>query len=259
MGGGVFLVPTLVLLFGANVHVAIAASLVAVIATSCGSASTYVEEGLTDLRVGMFLEIATAVGGLVGALIAVTVLANHNGILIFAFLSVVLLAAILMVRSRGRDVRPELPPDSWARRLRLGGSYLDPATGKEVPYAVTRTPVGAAFAGVAGIASGLLGVGGGIFYVPAMNAFMNMPIRVAGATSTFMIGVTAVAGAIVFLFAGYLDLALAAPAAIAILAGSFVGTRWAAGAPAPRLKTLFIGILVLVAILMGLRAVGVVA
>jgi uncharacterized membrane protein YfcA len=121
---------------------------------------------------------------------------------------------------------------------------------------VTRSPVGLAFAGLAGIASGLLGIGGGIFKVPAMNTLMNVPLRVAAATSTFMIGVTAAAGALVYLFAGDVVLAIAAPVILAVFAGTLVGREYGLRAPVGRLKLLFVGLLVLAAVLMVARGVG---
>jgi uncharacterized protein len=257
VGGGLFLVPSLVLLFGVDIHIAIAASLVSVIATSSAAASSDVESGLTNVRLAMFLETATAVGGLVGAVVAVTILAHHSDLLAFAFVPVILLAAVLMASSRDRDVDPDPPDDPLARRLRLEGEYVGPVSGIRRRYRVTRSPVGLAFAGLAGVASGLLGIGGGIFKVPAMNTLMNVPLRVASATSTFMIGVTAAAGALVYLFAGDVVLAIAAPVVLAVFVGTGVGRRYGHTAPIGRLKVLFIGLLVLAAVLMVARGVGV--
>ncbi len=256
LGGGLFMVPALVLLFGVEIHIAIAASLVSVIATSCGAASTFVEEGLTNLRIGMFLEIATAVGGLVGAIVSVTILAAHGEILILAFVPVVLLAALAMYLTRRTDTRPDLPPDRLSARFRLSGSYYDVRTQKDVDYHVTRSGTGLALAGVSGAASGLLGVGGGVFNVPAMNALMNLPMRAASATSTFMIGVTASAGALIYLFAGDVYLGIAAPVSLGTLAGSLLASRHQFKAPVHGLKGLFVGILVLAALLMLARGVG---
>ncbi|MCI4331347.1 MAG: sulfite exporter TauE/SafE family protein [Thermoplasmata archaeon] len=255
LGGGLFIVPGLVVLFGVDIHLAIAASLVSTIATSCGSASTYVEDRLTDLRTGMFLETSTAVGGLAGALIGVTVLASQAPVLIFAFIPVVVLAAVLMVAHRPSDVNPDPPHDRLADRLALGGTYTR-RSGERVPYRVTGTFGGLALVGFSGLGSGLLGIGGGLFNVPAMHSFMNVPMRVASATSIFMVGVTATAGAVVYLFAGYLSLLLVAPVAIGILAGSVAGTRLQAKASARGLRELFVGVLALAAALMFVRGMG---
>lgn len=255
-GGGMFLVPGLVLLFGVDIHVAIAASIVSVIATSSAAASNDVESGLTNVRLAMFLETATAVGGLAGAVIAVTILASHSNVLAFAFVPVVLLGAALMATSRDRDLLANPPPDRLARRLHLDGEYVGPSTGIRRAYRVTNTPLGLAFSALAGIASGLLGIGGGIFKVPAMNTLMNVPLRVASATSTFMIGVTAAAGALVYLFAGDVVLVIAAPVILAVFAGTVLGRRYGHRAPVARLKLLFVGVLVLAALLMVARGVG---
>jgi len=258
-GGGIFLVPALVLLFGLDIHVAIAASIVSVIATSSAAAAGDVETGLTNIRLAMFLESGTAVGGLLGAVVAVTILASQSNVLVLVFVPVILLGDGLMLSSRDRDIVPDPPPDPIARRLRLDGEYVGPVTHIRRSYRVTRTPLGLVFAFFAGIASGLLGLGGGIFKVPAMNAVMNVPLRVATATSTFMIGVTATAGALVYLFAGDVELAVAAPVILAVFAGTVVGRRYGHRAPVGRLKLLFVGLLVAAALLMVARAAGVLA
>ena len=256
-GGGIFLVPALVLVFGVEIHVAVAASLVSVIATSSAAASEGVESGLTNYRLGMFLESGTAVGGVVGAAIAVTVLASRSDVLVFAFVPVVLFAAGVMAASRARDSVPEPPPDALARRLRLDAEYVGPRSGIRRSYHVTATKVGLAFAVMAGVASGLLGIGGGVFKVPAMNAFMNVPLRAASATSTFMIGVTAAAGALVYLFAGDVALTIVAPVVLGVFVGTVSGRRYAYRASISRLKLLFVGLLVTASLLMVARGLGV--
>lgn len=255
-GGGLFLVPALVLLFGVDIHIAIAASIVSVIATSSAAASNDVQSGLTNVRLAMFLETATALGGLMGAIVAVTVLANRSNLLAFAFVPVVLVGAALMLSGRDRDTVPDPPEDRLARRLRLDGEYVGPVTGVRRQYRVTGTSVGLGFAGLAGIASGLLGLGGGTFKVPAMNALMNVPLRVATATSTFMIGVTAAAGALVYLFAGDVVLAIVAPVVLAVFFGTVLGRRYGHSAPVARLKVLFAAVLVVASLLMVARGVG---
>lgn len=257
LGGGIFVVPILVVLFDVDIHLAVAASLVGVVGTSLGSASTYVEEGLTDLRVGMFLETATALGGLLGAIIAVTVLAAQSQLLVLAFVPVVLLAAVLMVRNRQADVRPDPPRDRWADRLRLHGSYFNPRTQRQVEYRVTGTGTGLLLTGISGVGAGLLGIGGGLFNVPAMHAFMNLPMRVASTTSSFMIGVTAVAGALVYLVAGDLSLTLAAPVAVGVAVGSYFGTLAQPRIRAAGLRKMFVAVLPVAAGLMLLRGLGV--
>lgn len=256
LGGGLFLVPILILVFGVDPVVAVAASTVGVIATSLGSAATYVEAGLTDVRVGMFLESATAVGGLAGALLTVAVLARAENLLVLAFVPVVLAAAVLMVRRRREEVDPAPPPSPLADRLKLHGVFHDPRTGATTSYRVSRVGSGLGFAFAAGVASGLLGIGGGIFNVPALSTVMNVPLRVAAPTSNFMIGVTAAAGALIYLFAGTVNLALTAPIVLGVFAGSFAGTRVLASVPTVRLRQMFVVVLALAAVLMGLRGVG---
>lgn len=256
LGGGIILVPVLVLLFGVEIHIAIAASLLAVAANSCGAASTFVEEGLTDLRIGMFLETSTAVGGLLGAVVAVTVLASHGDVLALAFVPIVVLAAVLLWVHPETGTRPEAPPDRLASSLRLRGEYRSVATGEIVAYQVSRALPGLGIAGVSGFFSGLLGVGGGGLNVPALNAVMNVPLRPAAATSTFMIGVTASAGALVFLFAGDVYVFLAAPVAIGSVTGSFAGSLFQHRTHARWLRTMFLIVLVFASVVMASRALG---
>ncbi|HEV2518996.1 MAG TPA: sulfite exporter TauE/SafE family protein [Thermoplasmata archaeon] len=258
VGGGLFLVPALILLFGVDVHVAVAASLIGVVATTTGAAISRIGEGMVNLRLGMFLETATVAGGLLGAIVSVTLLAARSTVLIFVLIPVILLAAVLMSMGRPRTANQRRPPDQLADRLRLGGVYVDPSTGEREEYRVRGSTIGLTFAALAGVASGLLGIGGGIFKVPAMNAFMNVPLRVASATSTLMIGVTATAGAFVYLFAGYIAFPLVTPIALAVLAGSYVSTHFGGTWPRLRLRFLFVGVLLLAAFLLFLRGVGVV-
>lgn len=256
LGGGIFLVPVTIILFGVDVQTAIVASLVTVIATSSGSAASYVQEGLSDLRVAMFLEVATVIGGIAGAVISVTILAGHSQILALVFVPVVVLAGVVMYRSRAVDVRPDPARDHLADRLKLHSRYYDMGTERWVEYRVTGTKPGLAISACAGVVSGLLGIGGGIFVVPGMNAIMNVPLRVASATSNFMIGVTATAGALVYLLFGHLAVGLAAPVAVGALAGSLIGARLHQTAPPATLKGLFVVILGLAAAVMLLRGLG---
>ena len=257
IGGGVFLIPILVLGFGFEIHIAVAASLLSVVANSCGSAATYVEQGLTNLRIGMFLESSTVVGGLVGAVLSVTLLATQQSVLAIAFVPVIGLAAVLMLRTPRLGPDPNAPPSPFADRLGLAGSYVDPATGARLPYRATRPAPGLFLTGLAGLGSGLLGVGGGIFNVPAMNAVMNLPLRVATATSTFKIGVTASAGVLVYFLAGDMVLWLAAAVALGSLLGSLFGSHNQFRARTQALRTLFLVVMVIAAALMGARGLGV--
>lgn len=256
LGGGIFLVPVMIVLFGIDAQTAIVASLVGVIATSSGSAAGYVKEGMSDLRLAMFLEVATVIGGLVGAVVAVTLLAGRSQLLTLIFVPVVVLSAIFMYRTRAVDVRPDPPHDEWADRLNLHTRYFDAQMNEWVVYRVTGTKTGLAISGMAGIVAGLLGIGGGLFYVPGMNVLMNVPFRIASATSNFMIGVTATAGALVYLLTGHLAVGLAAPVVIGLLAGSLMGARIHRTAEATVLKRLFVPILGLAALVLLLRGLG---
>ena len=256
IGGGVFLIPILVLGFGFEIHVAVAASLLSVVANSCGSAATYVEHGLTNLRIGMFLESSTVIGGLLGAVLAVTLLSTQENVLALAFVPVIAIAAALMLWSPRSAPSADAPRSPFAERLALRGSYVDTASGETIAYAATRPAPGLFFTGLAGFGSGLLGVGGGIFNVPAMNAVMRLPLRVATATSTFKIGLTASAGALVYFLAGDLVLWLGAAVALGSLAGSLYGSHNQFRARATALRGLFLVVLLLAAVLMGARGLG---
>jgi uncharacterized protein len=258
LGGGLIVVPVLIVLFGVNAQTAIVASLVSVIATSSGSAATYVKEGISDLRVAMFLEVATVVGAIAGALVSVTLLVGRSQILILFFVPVVVIAGVFVYRSRAVDVRLDPPHDALADRLNLHARYFDSTKNDWVVARVTGTKTGLALAAVAGVVSSLLGIGGGAFYVPGMNVVMNVPFRIASATSNFMIGVTATGGALVYLLFGHLAVGLAAPVAIGVLLGSLVGARLHETARATTLKRLFVPVLGLAALVMLLEGLGVI-
>ncbi|HEV2429512.1 MAG TPA: sulfite exporter TauE/SafE family protein, partial [Thermoplasmata archaeon] len=227
-----------------------------VVATTTGSAASRFGEGSINLRLGMFLESATALGGLVGAVISVTLLATRPDVLTFVLIPVIGLSAVLMAVGRQREANRLRPPDRLAKRLGLGGKFEDPVTHETEEYAVTRTGLGLLLSSIAGLASGLLGIGGGIFKMPAMNALMNVPFRVARATSTLMIGVTAASGALVYLFVGDVTLFLAGPVVLSVFAGSFVAIEFEPRWSVRRLRFLFVGILVLAAVSLLLRALG---
>jgi uncharacterized membrane protein YfcA len=230
IGGGVLLVPLLTLVFRVPPHVAIATSLVGVVATSTAAGSVYVGAGLANMRLGMALEIATTIGGLVGGLVAAHVPAR---ILAYLFAGVLLVVAVLM--ARGRDVEPSEravaeggSATGWEESGRLAGAYFDERGRRLVRYRAVRWPFGAAISLAAGVVSGLLGVGGGFLKVPAMAIGMHVPIRVAAATSNFMIGVTAIASLLVYFERGFVQPLLAGPTALGVVAGSLLGTRIAA-------------------------------
>ena len=219
MGGGVVLVPLLTLVFQVDIRYAIGASLVSVIATSSGAAAAYVKEGFTNIRIGMFLEVATCLGALLGAFLAAQV---STGVIGVIFGLVLLYSAFLASRPLPEQ-RVDDPPDALAARLRLDGSY--PTPWGEQHYHVHAVPAGFSLMVLAGALSGLLGIGSGAVKVLAMDQAMRIPFKVSTTTSNFMIGVTAAASAGVYLNRGYIDPGLAMPVMLGVLLGSLLGTR----------------------------------
>ena len=253
LGGGIVVVPALTLLFGIDIRFAIGASIVAVIATSTGSAAAYVRERLTNLRVAMLLELTTTAGAICGAWLA----GRIGGRWLFLCFGLVLLyAAVTMLRGNGDDdkTRP-VPPDALADRLRLHGDFWDPAVGRRIRYRVCHTRLGLALSYGAGVISGLLGVGGGIMKVPAMHLAMRLPMKISTATSNFMIGVTAAASAGVYFMRGDIDPFIAAPVAIGVLLGARAGSRLLARVNGRAIRIGFIVVLLWVAAQMLLRGV----
>jgi uncharacterized membrane protein YfcA len=222
VGGGILVIPALTIGFGVDIHLAVGASIVSVIATSSGAASAYVRDRMTNMRIGMFLELATTTGAVCGALLAAVVAPA----LLYVLLGVVLLGSAGMQVSRmGEEVPPADPPSAVATRLRLESSYPDRRLGREVPYSARRVPLGFALMWIAGVVSGLLGIGSGVLKVLAMDGAMRLPMKVSSATSNFMIGVTAAASAGIYLARGDVDPQIAAPVALGVLTGAVIGAR----------------------------------
>jgi uncharacterized membrane protein YfcA len=219
LGGGVVLVPLLTLFFKVDIRYAIGASLISVIATSSGAAAAYVKEGISNIRIGMFLEIATTLGALLGAFLAAMV---STSAIATIFGAVLLYSAYLSARMRVRSKSDEIP-DPLATRLRLNGSFPTPEGIRH--YFVRRVPAGFSLMFGAGALSGLLGIGSGAVKVLAMDQAMRVPFKVSTTTSNFMIGVTAAASAGIYLRRGYIDPGLSLPVMLGVLAGSLVGTR----------------------------------
>ncbi|WP_243094696.1 sulfite exporter TauE/SafE family protein [Thermus thalpophilus] len=235
LGGGVVLVPLLVLAFKVDLHHALGASLVSVVATSSGAAAAYVREGYINLRLGMFLETATTLGALLGANL-LGVLPKRWVAVLFGL--VLLHSAYLSFRSRHQD--QPLPPTAshpLTARLRLGGRYPTPRG--EVAYGVRRLPQGFLLMVLAGALSGLLGIGSGALKVLAMDRVMGLPYKVSTTTSNFMIGVTAAASAGLYFRRGYVDPWVAFPVVLGVLLGAFLGARLLPGTPTPRLRLVF--------------------
>ncbi len=243
LGGGVVIVPLLVLL-GVDLRYAIGASLVSVIATSSGAAASYVREGYSNIRIGMFLEIATTLGALTGAYLAHIIPTQALSIV---FGVVLLTSAYLSIRTMPRQHGTE-KPDPLAVRLRLDSSYPIPE-GKQ-PYHVHRVPLGFGLMYLAGCLSGLLGIGSGAFKVLAMDQAMRIPFKVSTTTSNFMIGVTAAASAGVYLHHGQINPALTMPVMLGVLIGSLLGARVLMGAQTRVLRRVFSMVILVLAIQM---------
>jgi uncharacterized membrane protein YfcA len=246
IGGGVFLVPFLILVVGLPFHQAAAVSLAAVIATSTAVSAATAGRHVINLRLGMVLEVATAAGGLAGGLTAQML---SPRVLQTAFGVVAVLVAGAVAR---RAETPPLPHD--AETGLLGGRFTDDCTGERITYAVRHLPAGLIASFLAGNLSTLLGIGGGVVKVPVLVAWCGVPMRVAAATSAFMIGVTATSGAAIYYGHGEMIPALAASAVLGTQIGSMIGLRVAARARARGLRLLLAGVLVIVAILMLVRA-----
>jgi uncharacterized protein len=242
LGGGVVIVPLLVLAFGVDIHYAIGASLVSVIATSSGAAAAYVREGYSNIRAGMFLEIATTIGALSGAVVATRVPPNGLAV-VFA---VVLLYSAYLSRHRTDRASADLPPDRLATALRLDSTF--PTAAGPRAYRVQHVPAGFALMYVAGILSGLLGIGSGAVKVLAMDHAMRLPFKVSTTTSNFMIGVTAAASAGIYLHRGYIDPGLAMPVVLGVLLGSMQGARVLTAANPRWLRLVFTWVIVALAV-----------
>jgi uncharacterized membrane protein YfcA len=233
LGGGVVIVPVLTLLFKVDIRYAIGASLVSVIATSSGAAVAYVREGLSNIRIGMFLEVATTLGALLGAYLTAKV-SSHWIAIVFGV--VLFYSAIASFRQR-LDMPPSGGDDPLAVKLELSGVY--PGPNGDQPYTARRVPLGFGIMFGAGTLSGLLGIGSGAVKVLAMDEAMKLPFKVSTTTSNFMIGVTAAASAGIYLSRGYIEPGLAMPVMLGVLAGSLLGTRVLVRTRVNTLKTVF--------------------
>jgi uncharacterized protein len=237
LGGGVVLVPLLTTLFHVDIRYAIGASLVSVIATSSGAAASYVKEGFSNIRIGMFLEIATTFGALLGAFLATRMPTSALAVI---FGAVLVYSAYISRKPRPHAQR-NLPPDPLATRLRMNGSFPD-EEGLRF-YNVQNVPTGFSLMFGAGALSGLLGIGSGAVKVLAMDHAMRIPFKVSTTTSNFMIGVTAAASAGIYLSRGYIDPGLAMPVMLGVLAGSLLGSHVLIKAETKSLRLVFAGVI----------------
>jgi uncharacterized membrane protein YfcA len=242
LGGGIVVIPMLTLLFGVDIRYAAGAALISVIATSSGAASAYVRDGYSNLRVGMFLEVATTFGAVVGASLA----AYISGSDIAVIFGVVLLASAALSLRKREDPTGTDPPDPLATRLRLDSSYPTPS-GPQA-YRVHGVPPAFGMMFLAGALSGLLGIGSGAVKVLALDWAMRLPFKVSTTTSNFMIGVTAAASAGVYLSRGYIDPGLAMPVMLGVLIGSLLGARVLVGVQSTALRRIFAAVIVLLGV-----------
>lgn len=219
LGGGVVVIPMLTLCFGVDFHYAVGAALVASIATSSGSGSAYVREGITNIRLGMFLEIATTIGAVLGALVAMYL---NNSVIAVIFGSVLVLTAIQ--QQRQKSDHEGVVGSETARRLKLYGSWPQP-DGSRRSYQLRNVGGGFAMMTVAGVLSGILGIGSGILKVLAMDSIMKVPFKVSTTTSNFMIGVTACASAVIYIQRGNIVPGIACPIMVGVLFGALTGAR----------------------------------
>src|SRR6266446_10773243 len=247
LGGGVVIVPLLTLVFGVDIRYAIGAALISVIATSSGAAAAYVREGYSNVRVGMFLEIGTTVGALVGAAVALHLRVSVIAILFGLVLIYSAYASIRQNPHPSEDLGPDRIP-SW---LRMDSTYPTP-NGLQ-SYHVRRVPLGFGLMFGAGALSGLLGIGSGAVKVLAMDKAMKLPFKVSTTTSNFMIGVTAAASAGIYLSRGYIDPSLAMPVMLGVLLGSLIGTRVLVKTQTKRLRLVFSVVIVLLGLEMLLK------
>jgi uncharacterized membrane protein YfcA len=245
LGGGMIVVPALTLLLHIDIRLAIGASIISVIATSSGAAAAYVRDHLANLRVAMFLELGTTSGAITGAWVAGLL---HPRWLYILFGSILGYSAVAMVRGRHRGRVPHAAQSLLARRLNLAGAYFDDARGEQVDYQPVRPLLGLILMYIAGIVSGLLGIGSGALKVPAMDLAMELPIKVSTATSNFMIGVTAAASAGLYFARGQIDPFIAAPVAIGVLAGAFTGSKTLGRISSRAVRTTFVIVLLIVSL-----------
>ena len=259
LGGGIIITPALTILFGFDIKYAIGASIVAVIATSSGSAIAFVKDHVSNMRVGMLLEVFTTAGGVVGALMA----GVFSSKLLYIFFSLILLNSFYgMLKKTGliTKVKKEeeiVENDKYAEKYKLNSTYYDKATGETVKYNVTSVPQGSLVMFGAGFASGLLGIGSGAFKVVALDTYMKLPIKVSTATSNFMMGVTATASALIYFFNGTINPAVAAPIALGTLIGSRTGAKVMQRLDAKYIRYIFLPILLFTIINMFLKGLGV--
>ena len=259
LGGGLIVTPALTILFNLDIKYAIGASIIAVIATSSGSAIAFVKDHMSNMRVGMLLEIFTTAGGVVGAIMA----GIFSSKVLYIFFSLILLNSFYgMLKKTGlitkkKPIEEKVENDKYATMFKLNSEYYDKATKETVKYNVTNVPQGSLVMFGAGFASGMLGIGSGAFKVIALDNFMKLPLKVSTATSNFMMGVTATASALIYFFNGTINPIIAAPIAVGTLIGSRTGAKVMQRLDAKYIRYIFLPILLFTIINMFLKGLGV--
>lgn len=253
LGGGIIVTPVLTLLYGLDIRYAIGASIISVIATSSGAAIAYIKDRITNVRIGMFLEIGTTLGAITGAFLSGLLDTKYLYIIFGALL---FYSAIMMLKKTKNELPVDVQAHPLAERLNLNGSYYDKALDRTVTYRVAGVRGGLGMMYAAGVISGLLGIGSGAFKVMAMDLFMKLPLKVSSATSNFMIGVTAAASAGVYFLRGDIDPKIAAPVALGVLLGATVGTRVMQRMKSRTIRLIFVPVLAFVSIQMIVKGAG---
>lgn len=254
LGGGIIITPVLTLFFGIDIKYAIGASIVSVIATSSGAAIAYIKDKITNIRIGMFLEIATTTGAITGAFLSGLINTKY---LYLIFGMVLLYSVINMIKKSKSELPKNIETHPIAAKLNLNGAYYDKVLNQEIQYNVTGVYGGFGMMYVAGVISGLLGIGSGIFKVMAMDLFMKLPLKVSSATSNFMIGVTAAASAGVYLIRGDIDPKISAPVALGVLFGATIGTKVMQNLKSKTIRKIFIPVVLYVSVEMIIKGLGV--
>ncbi len=258
LGGGLIVIPALTLLFGIPLEYAAGASLVATIATSSGAASAYVKEKITNVRIGMSLEVATTLGAIAGSLLAAYIYAHGVERVLFVLFGIVMFLSLYPSVREFRKARLRKMNRDWSTDFfQLYGKYYDKAKREEIKYSGCNWPLGEAIMGIAGIMSGLLGIGSGVLKVMGMDFGMKLPVKVTTTTSNFMIGVTAATGSAVYWALGYIQPFVVAPIVAGILIGAYFGSKLLQKAKGKSIRMLFITMLCVIGIEMIFRGLGV--
>ncbi|MCP9312423.1 sulfite exporter TauE/SafE family protein [Liquorilactobacillus satsumensis] len=256
LGGGIIITPIVTLVLGLEIKYAIGASIIAVIATSSGATIAFLKDDVLNLRVAMFLEIATTIGAIAGAILTGVI---NSGFLYVLFGSLLVFSSWNMLRKlrAGQEVLQLTHPDKIATRFKLNDSYYDKNLKAKIDYQVEHIPTGLSIMFGAGLASGMLGIGSGAFKVMALDNAMKMPLKPASATSNLMMGVTAAASATVYFFNGSIRPDIAVPLALGILVGATIGSRIMQLLPSKIIRAVFIPVLLYLGLQMILKGTGV--